>query len=415
MVPTVIKSETQYREYVSRLSDLVSLDPELGTSVGDELELLALIVETYEKEKFRIERPTPLDAIVHRMHEQGLRQTDLVPYFGSRSRASEVLSGKRPLTISTIRALADGLAIPIEVLVGKDATADEADAERSNPPDTSIDWSRLPAKEMAERGYFSRGSGRSKGALIEQARAFVVSVMGDTSESPMFARRTMKGEAVSPRTRYGLLAWKARVLSLARARRQAGQIEKFRLQNVSTEFLDQLVHLSWHSRGPKLARELLEGIGIAVVLERQFPGTCLDGAALLDIDGQPVIGLTLRFDRLDHFWFTLLHEVVHVWKHLGDPGESFLDRLEDKEPVDSVEKETNRLARDLLIPRAVWKRSEIVRNPSPQAALQLSEELRVSPAIVAGRLRRETGNYSVLGEMLGQRGVVKLFDSDTAA
>lgn len=133
MVPTVIKSETQYREYVSRLSDLVSLDPELGTSVGDELELLALIVETYEKEKFRIERPTPLDAIVHRMHEQGLRQTDLVPYFGSRSRASEVLSGKRPLTISMIRALADGLAIPIEVLVGKDATADEADAERSTP------------------------------------------------------------------------------------------------------------------------------------------------------------------------------------------------------------------------------------------------------------------------------------------
>ena len=119
MVPTVIKSETQYREYVSRLSDLVSLDPELGTSVGDELELLALIVETYEKEKFRIERPTPLDAIVHRMHEQGLRQTDLVPYFGSRSRASEVLSGKRPLTISMIRALADGLAIPSKFWSGR--------------------------------------------------------------------------------------------------------------------------------------------------------------------------------------------------------------------------------------------------------------------------------------------------------
>lgn len=327
MVPTVIKSDAQYREYLARMSDLVSLDPELGTSAGDELELLALIVETYEKEKFRIERPTPVDAILHRMHEQGLRQADLVPYFGSRSRASEVLSGKRPLTISMIRALADGLSIPAEVLVGKEEVGEEIEADHAKGDDAPIDWSRLPTKEMAERGYFGRSPGRSKTALIEQARAFIVSAMGEASERPVFARRTMKGEAVSPRARYGLFAWKARVLSLARARRQAGQIEKFRLENVSERFLDQLVRLSWHSKGPRLARELLEGIGIPVVFERQFPGTCLDGAALLDLDGQPVIGLTLRFDRLDHFWFTLLHEVVHVWKHLGDPGEAYLDRL----------------------------------------------------------------------------------------
>lgn len=414
MVPTVIKSEAQYREYLARLSDLVSLDPELGTSASDELELLALIAETYEKEKFRIERPTPVDAILHRMHEQGLRQTDLVPYFGSRSRASEVLSGKRPLTISMIRALADGLSIPIEVLVGKDEHDGDIEADATRGDDAPIDWSRLPTKEMAERGYFGSSPSRSKTALIEQARAFVVSVMGDAGEGPIFARRTMKGEAVSPRARYGLLAWKARVMSMARARRRAGQIEKFRLENVSEEFLDQLVRLSWHSKGPRLARELLEGIGIAIVFEPQFPGTCLDGAALLDLDGEPVIGLTLRFDRLDHFWFTLLHEVVHVWKHLGDPGEAFLDRLEDKEAIDSIEKETNRLARDLLIPRAVWKRSEIVRQPTAQAALQLSEELRISPAIVAGRLRRETGNYSVLGDMLGQKAVKKLFEEEIA-
>jgi HTH-type transcriptional regulator/antitoxin HigA len=134
----------------------------------------------------------------------------------------------------------------------------------------------------------------------------------------------------------------------------------------------------------------------------------------LDFEGEPVIGLTLRFDRLDYFWFTLLHEVVHVWKHLGDPGEAFLDRLEDKEPVDAVEKEANRVARDLLIPRAVWKRSEIVRQPTAKAVLQLSEELRISPAIVAGRVRRETGNYGILGEMLGQRTVVKLFKEEIA-
>ena len=85
------------------------------------------------------------------------------------------------------------------------------------------------------------------------------------------------------------------------------------------------------------------------MIEPHLAGTQLDGAAFLDQDGVPVIGLTLRFDRVDHFWFTLLHELAHVAKHLSNPGDAFLDRLEDSDATEALEIEANRIARDALI------------------------------------------------------------------
>ena len=79
-----------------------------------------------------------------------------------------------------------------------------------------------------------------------------------------------------------------------------------------------------------MACELIEGIGVPVVVEPRLAGTHLDGAAILDIDGSPVIGLTLRRDSIDNFWFTLLHELAHVMRHLSSPGDAFLDRLADR-------------------------------------------------------------------------------------
>ena len=80
-------------------------------------ELLALTVESYEKERFPIAPPDPVDADRFRMDQAGLSQRDLVSYLGSKSKVSEVLSGKRPLTLSMIRALHDGLGIPADVLL----------------------------------------------------------------------------------------------------------------------------------------------------------------------------------------------------------------------------------------------------------------------------------------------------------
>lgn len=88
----------------------------------------------------------------------------------------------------------------------------------------------------------------------------------------------------------------------------------------------------------------------------------LDGAALLDTDGTPIIGLTLRNDRIDNFWFTLIHEVAHIWKHMDDNSEAILDDLE-RPSEDKREAEANRIAREAFIPRSIWKRSDAYLNP----------------------------------------------------
>jgi HTH-type transcriptional regulator/antitoxin HigA len=154
---------------------------------------------------------------------------------------------------------------------------------------------------------------------------------------------------------------------------------------------------------------LVEGIGISIIVEPHLSGTYLDGAAMLDQDGSPVIGLTLRFDRIDSFWFTLLHELAHVMKHLSRPGDAFFDRLEDNEAVEAQELEANRIARDALVPRAAWRRSDILGAPSREKIADLARELKIHPAIIAGRLRRETKNYMAYSDLLGSHEVRKVF------
>jgi antitoxin component HigA of HigAB toxin-antitoxin module len=106
----VLHTDTDHREALTELDRLMEIDPESGTPDADELQLLALVIEDYEKERYPIGLPDPIEAIRFCMDQQGLRQRDLVPYFGSKRRVSDVLSGRRPLTLSMVRALHDGLA-----------------------------------------------------------------------------------------------------------------------------------------------------------------------------------------------------------------------------------------------------------------------------------------------------------------
>ena len=115
--PRIIKTDERYRATLAEVERLAGDDPAPGTPDGDRLELLAKLVEDYEKERFKFERPDPVEAILFRMQEQGLRQKDLAPILGGKNRVSEVLSRKRPLTLAMVRALHESLRIPAELLV----------------------------------------------------------------------------------------------------------------------------------------------------------------------------------------------------------------------------------------------------------------------------------------------------------
>ena len=121
MKTKVIKTKAEYESALARIEKLMKAAP--NTPQGDELDLLSLLVHDYEEKKFPIDKPDPVAAIRFRMEQQGLAPKDLVPLLGSRSRVSEVLSGKRSLSLKMIRALVIGMRIPAELLLGEPGRA----------------------------------------------------------------------------------------------------------------------------------------------------------------------------------------------------------------------------------------------------------------------------------------------------
>ncbi|MDE0507341.1 MAG: transcriptional regulator [Gammaproteobacteria bacterium] len=110
-----IRSDLDLKRVLERVDELWGAKP--GTAKGDELDILMLLVEQYEKERFPIPDSDPIEAIKFLMEQNQLSRMDLEPYIGARGRVSEVLNGKRNLTLPMIKRLHEGLKIPYESLI----------------------------------------------------------------------------------------------------------------------------------------------------------------------------------------------------------------------------------------------------------------------------------------------------------
>ena len=388
----VIKTQRDYDAAVLRLSALMDEEIAPGSSKEAELELLALVIESYERSKVEPVVSDPIEAILFRMDQLGLRKVDLVPYMGSQSKVSEVLARKRPLNLAMIRKLHHELGIPADVLLAK--TDDAVDLSEA----PSYDPAKFPIKEMISRGYFEgfRGTLReARDNAEELIRSFMRGIhLHPTQQARLRAPMHQSGTRLMDE--YALLAWHVAVLKKARQIKFKSVYVK---GSLTDERLKELARLSRFEQGPRLAQEFLADIGIALVFETHFNKTYLDGAAMFDGD-RPVVALTLRHDRLDNFWFALMHELVHVKEHLG-PDRSFIaDNLEDKIHQQSKEeREADEGAREILIPHAEWLASDLMNSPTMDAAVALADKLRIHPTIVAGRVRFESGNWRLLSSI----------------
>lgn len=114
-----VRTRKDYERALRRIETLLNAKP--GTDEGDELEVLATLVDVYEARHFPVSAADPVDAILFRMEQQGLERKDLEAFIGSRHRVSEILRRKRGLSLDMIRRLHAGLQIPLEVLVGEAA------------------------------------------------------------------------------------------------------------------------------------------------------------------------------------------------------------------------------------------------------------------------------------------------------
>ncbi len=272
-----------------------------------------------------------------------------------------------------------------------------------------LDWNRFPVKEMYKRQWFKGFTGSLPEALAE-ADTLVSDFVKGVIRTPARALHRKQVRAGSIVDDYALLAWECRILYLAS---EAELERRYKDGLIDSQWIVELAKESTKDNGPLCAKEKLAEVGIAFVVEPRLVNTYLDGAALL-YDKGPVIGLTLRYDRLDNFWFVLFHELFHIIKHLRKSKlEGIFDDLDNNISTDSstqkLEDEANYLAGEALIPEGKWD-FELARYiRTPEAVIETAKSLNIHPAIVAGRIRREANNYIMLNNLVGQGEVRKHF------
>ncbi len=265
--------------------------------------------------------------------------------------------------------------------------------------ESSVDWNKFPIKEMLKKGWVDIKNKISPDNFIKE---YFSTVAG-----PQFATALHRKKFHGKNTpnEYSLLAWQARIIQKAREAYQKHTISEFTLND---QWVKDLVKLSRDDSAPLLVKEFLADKGIILVVEEHLSGTYLDGAAMLLETGNPIIALTLRFDRLDNFWFVLMHELGHVMLHLFDSlNMDFFDE-EGNSDSDEIEKEADRFALNSLISEESWDMC-LSRFSMTEESIRLdAENIGVHPSIIAGRIRKERNNYTILGDLIGQ-GQVRRF------
>lgn len=256
----------------------------------------------------------------------------------------------------------------------------------------SLDWRLFPLEEMVLRKWVAATKSELKNKPKLIFERFISFVGEKEVPQAILFRKTFHKNTKKLMNDYALLAWSIRVVSKAF---DDPSIKSYDKKFLTKEFLVEVAQLSRYEDGPVKAKELLADKGIALVIERALPGAIFNGAAIPTRKDMPVIGLTLHYDRVDNFWFTLLHELVHVWKHFDDVNELYIDDFRSAEEGDAKEDEANTIASESLIPRSSLMHDAFVFNTG-SAVEVLAKELSINPAIIAGRIQFDSKQYNIL-------------------
>ena len=333
----------------------------------------------------------PGEFLKDELEERGWTQSDLAEIMGRHvSVVNEILLGKRGLTPDTARALADALGGSAQFWLNLESIyrlwllpKDDTVSRRAKL------YATAPVREMIRRGWITASPSLD---VLEQE---VFDFMGD--EESTFAHAARKSTSYDEPVTSAQRAWLCRARQLA----PAVQVTQPFSRDKMPELVGQLRGLAEAPENVAHVPRILAGYGIRFLMIEALAGTKIDGASFW-MDSIPVIVLSLRFDRIDHFWHTLMHEVAHIWFADG----TVLDQdIVNGRPVDNdeIEQRADGFAAASLIPRE-HLHDFVVRIRPLFSAVRIqnfARTMQVHAGIVVGQLQHmhEIG-YQNLRRML---------------
>ena len=316
------------------------------------------------------------------LEANGWTQKDLAKIMGRPEQAiSEIINGAKQITYETAVQLEAALGGSAAFWLNLEANY-QLDRARAAAKTDAIERRRrlyemLPVQEMVRREYLRRPT--SVTTLEEDVCEFLG--VADLQKPPTLSA-TFRGSEGRKVSKPSCFAWLKRVEQLARRR----EVKGFSVDRFTEKGVPALLDLTLNAQDVGKVPGLLAGLGVHLVLVPHFSKTYLDGAAFY-VRRKPVIALSLRYDRVDSFWFTLMHEVAHL---LNDRDQAFLDRT-DMAAATREERRANRSAQDWLIPSVDFKHflREPRRHFSRAEVIQFAGMVGRHPGIVVGRLHWE--------------------------
>jgi HTH-type transcriptional regulator/antitoxin HigA len=294
---------------------------------------------------------------------------------------SQIVRGRKQVTPETALQLAAAFGTSEEFWINLEARY-RLHRERQKSSQTQIVrrsklYSIAPVNELLKRGWI--GPADSIDELEQRVCRFLE--IKSMDEPPALAANFRQAGQREPEIA-AQVAWVQRVKYLTKDQ----TVSDFGLEGIKSA-LPSLLALARKEEDVAGVPFLLGSMGIHFVIVPHLPHTYLDGA-VLSINGHPVVALTLRYNRIDSFWFTLLHEIAHILA--GHPAKMYLDNL-DEQDGDGVEAEANQMARDWLIDPDLL--SSFVRATQPYFSrakiLAFARHINRHPGIVLGRLQHE--------------------------
>lgn len=200
--------------------------------------------------------------------------------------------------------------------------------------------------------------------------------------------------------------WLANVKQLANAILTVNKVPPF--ESLSKLQLKEIASLNFAPKNILKLPELLASMGVVLVFEPSLDGLKTDGAVFKLDSGNPVIGLSLRYKRLDMFWFNLMHELAHICLHYDKLDGYILDDFESKR-TDQVELEADRLAGNSIIQRNIWRTCPARKNFVLPEVEKFAKEYNIHPILVVGRLQNELNAHAKFASYVNSvdvRGIV---------